>query len=893
VIGRSLSHYRITAALGAGGMGEVYRATDTRLDREVAIKILPASRSASPEFLARFEREAKTVSSLNHPHVCTLHDVGCEGGVHYLVMELIEGESLADRLRKGPLPLNEVLRHGAQIADALEAAHRHGIVHRDLKPGNVMLTRAGAKLLDFGLARTAAESPSVVDASSTVQTEHRPLTTQGTILGTFQYMAPEQLEGLEADARTDIFALGALLHEMATGQRAFRGESKTSLIAAIVSSQPPPVSQLVPMAPPALDHVIRTCLAKDPEDRWQSARDVKAQLQWIVEGGSQAGAPAMIVSRRRHRERVAWALVALLAIAAGSLAWMLRGRAPEPRPVVRFAVHPPPGTSFADPWWGSPVLSPDGEQLAFVAQEASGRKRLWVRALDGLEAQPLPNTENAITPFWAPDGRSIAFVSNEALKAVEVPGGAARVIAKPAFFGGAWSRDGVILFNPGSGGDLGALHRVSAGGGGTEPVTAPDASRGETGHCCPQFLPDGRFLFWALGAPEADLKRYAGSLGSSQVTPLPVMGSYAPPGYVLHAPPPKRTLLARPFDLRRLEPTGPPTSVTVEALQRFGGSEVGWYSASDSGVLAYRPATPSGATRLTWFDRTGQALGVAAASPGAQNVELSPDGQRLLLERKDPETSNRDVWVMELDRGVESRLSFDAAVDECDPLWSPDGRRIIWANRTRSPSFTEAAAAGGEARLLFETPDAISWPWSWSADGRHLLFGRWAATSQGDLMVLSLMDPAKPVPFVASPFTEMGGQFSPDARWVVYSSDETGRDEIYIRPFPAAAGKWRVSTDGGSNPRWRADGRELFYIAPDRMLMSVAIAAGAASPSPSAPRRLFQTRISGSLGRDVRNNYVVHPDGLRFLIVTDPEQAISPPIEVILNWPELLKRRPD
>jgi Tol biopolymer transport system component len=526
-----------------------------------------------------------------------------------------------------------------------------------------------------------------------------------------------------------------------------------------------------------------------------------------------------------------------------------------------------------------------------VAQEASGRKRLWVRALDGLEAWPLPNTEDPVTPFWSPDGRSIAFISHGALKAVDVPGGAARVIARPAWFGGAWSRDGVILFNPGSGGDLGALHRVSVGGGATEPVTALDVSRRETGHCCPQFLPDGRFLFWATGPTDADLRRYAGSLGSSQVTPLPVTGSYAAPGYLLDAPPPKRTLLVRPFDLRRLESTGPPASLTVEPLQRFGGSEVGWYSASDSGVLAFRPAPAEGSTRLTWFDRTGQALGVLAASPGAQNVELSPDGRRLLLERRDPETSNRDVWVMELDRDVESRLSFDAAVDECDPLWSPDGSRIIWSNRTRRPFFAEAAAAGGEARSLFETPDAISWPSSWSPDGRHLLFGRWSATSQGDLMVLSLKEPAKPQPFLASPFTEMGGELSPDGRWVVYSSDETGRDEIYIRPFPAAEGKWRVSTDGGSNPRWRADGKELFYVDRDRMLMSVAIVRGAASPSPSAPRRLFQTRISGSLGREVRNNYAVHPDGQRFLIVTDPEKASSPPITVIVNWPELLRKQ--
>jgi Tol biopolymer transport system component len=890
VIGQTLSHYRITAELGAGGMGEVYRATDTRLEREVAIKILPASRAGNAEFLARFEREAKTISSLNHPHVCTLHDVGCEGDVRFLVMELIEGESLADRLKKGPLPLPEVLRLGAQIADALETAHRHGIVHRDLKPGNVMLTKSGAKLLDFGLARSGVEAISAISAPSTIQTEHKPVTTQGTIVGTFQYMAPEQLEGLEADARTDIFALGALLFEMATGQRAFRGESRTSLIAAIVSSQPPPVSQVVPMTPPALDHVIRTCLAKDPDERWQSARDVKAELAWISEGGSQAGAPAVVVSRRRRREQVAWGLVGLLAIAAvaGPLV-ALRGRTPPAREVVRFEVNPPPGMSFPDFWWGSPIVSPDGRQLAFVVQEPSGKRRLWVRTLDSVDAKPLDDTEDAGTPFWSPDGRSIAFVANGALKAVDVSGGAARVIAKPGVFAGDWSRDGVILFNPGGGGILGPLYRVSANGGAAEPATALDASRNETGHCCPQFLPDGRFFFTALGRTSADWRGYVGSLGSTKVTPVPVRGKYAARGYILEAAPPKRSLLAHPFDLARFSSTGPPRSVTPEPLSRFGDSEAGWFSVSASSVLAYRASGREGATRLAWFDRVGQLLSVVPTTAGAQNPELSPDGRRLLFERLNPETGKRDIWVQELERGVESRLSFDATLDESDPLWSPDGRRIVWSKRAATQTFLDVPAEGGDSRVLFDFGGAVTWPWSWSPDGRYLLYGSWSAEGQGDLMVRSLANDSKPEAFVATPFLEMGGQFSPDGRFVVYNSDETGRAEVYVRPFPAAAGKWRVSTEGGTNPRWRGDGKELYYVAPDRTLMSVAFSAGAGAPSISAARPLFQTRIAGALGHDVRNNYAVSRDGQRFLIVTEVEKAGSRPITVILNWPALLE----
>jgi Tol biopolymer transport system component len=890
VIGQTLSHYRITAALGAGGMGEVYRATDTRLDREVAIKILPASHAENPEYLARFQREAKTISSLNHPHVCTLHDVGREGDLHYLVMELLEGDSLADRLKKGPLPVHEVLRYGAQIAEALEAAHRHGIVHRDLKPGNVVLTRSGAKLLDFGLARTAAEGATPIEAASSVQTEHRPLTSQGTILGTFQYMAPEQLEGLEADARTDIFALGALLYEMATGQRAFRGDSKTSLIAAIVSSHPQPVSQVVPMTPPALDHVIRTCLAKDPDDRWQNARDVRAELQWVIEGGSQAGAPAVVVSRRRRREQVAWALVAALALTALGLV-VLGSRTPPPRDVVRFEVPAPPGTSLPDPFWGSPVVSPDGRRLAFAAREASGKTRLWVRSLDSLEAKPLPDTDRPVTPFWSPDGRSISFISG-GLKVVDVSGGAPRVIATPAAFGGAWSRDDVILFDPGADGRAGTLHRVPAGGGAVEPVTFLDESRHEEFHCCPQFLPDGRhFLFMAFASEGEDVRPYIGSLDSPERTPLPAGTLSIASGFLLSAPAPGRSLRAQPFDLRRLETTGRLSPLTSEPLQRFGGVRWGWFSASETGVLAYRAAGAEGASQLVWFDRNGRSLGVVAAPAGAQNVELSPDGRRLLFERRDPETSNRDVWVMELDRGVESRLSFDTSSDEADAVWSPDGSRILWSKQGGTPSFKEVVAAGGETRVLFESSGPDMWTLSWSPDHRYLLYGTWTPNGQTDLMVLALGDAPEPQPFLATPFVETHGQFSPDGRWVAYSSDETERHEVYIRPFPAGVGKWRVSTEGGSNPRWSPKGKELFYLAPDRTLMSVAIRSDAESPHPSAPQPLFQTRIAGPLARDVRNNYAVSPDGERFLIVTNAEESSPPPITVILNWPSLLETR--
>ena len=589
----------------------------------------------------------------------------------------------------------DVLRYGAQIAGALEAAHRHGIVHRDLKPGNVMLTqdRGEAARLRLGARRRPRARRADLGPEHSADGEppaHRHRARSSARSSTWPRSSSR---GCEADARTDIFALGALLYEMATGQRAFRGESKTSLIAAIVSSQPTPVSQVVPMTPPAFDHVVRTCLAKDPEDRWQSARDVKAQLEWIVEGGSQAGAPAVVVSRRRQREQVAWALVAALTVATGALLWVLRGRTPVPQNVVRFEVYPPPGTSFPDTWWGSPIVSPDGRQLAFAVREGSAKARLWVRSLDSLETKPIPDSDEGITPFWSPDSRSIAFVSNGALKAVEVLGGAARVIAKPAAFGGAWSRDGVILFNTES--VLGPLHRVSASGGPSQPVTTVDA-RGEIGHCCARFLPDGRFIFYALGKASADGRQYVGSLGSSSRTPLSAAGIYAP------RLPPRRAAAeedAAGTALRRtrLEPTGDVSFVTTETLARFGSADGGSFSVSESGVLAYRSVGAASSTRLVWFDRTGVPLGQVPTNAGAQSLELSPDGRRLLFERRDAETGQRDVWVLELDRGVESRLSFEAGLDESDALWSPDGRRIVWSKRGDTQSFQEVAAAGGAA----------------------------------------------------------------------------------------------------------------------------------------------------------------------------------------------------
>ncbi len=556
--GTRLGPYEVLAPLGAGGMGEVYRAKDTRLDRTVAVKVLPSDLAADADRRARFEREGRAVSSLNHPHICTLHDVGRESGVQgtidYLVMEYVEGETLDDRLAKGPLPLDQVLRFGAEIADALDKAHRHGIVHRDLKPGNVMLTRSGTKLLDFGLAKQSGVGGKS-EPLSTLETKAKPLTTEGTLLGTFQYMAPEQLEGREADARTDIFALGALLYEMASGKRAFTGKNQASLIAAIMSSEPAPISTVQPTTPAALDWVIKTCLAKDPDERWQSAHDVVSQLTWIAHGGSQAGLPGPTAVRRKSRERLLWGLTVLaLGLALAANLFNARRRA-EPQGAVRSSIVLPEKSALR-----AAVLSPDGTKMVCVARDATGRNVLWIRLLDSLVLQPLSGTENPAFPFWSPDSRSIGFFADGKLKRIDASGGPAQTLCDaPIGRGGSWSRDGVILFAPVPDGPL---YRVPASGGTATRATQKDPVRGETSHRWPFFLPDGKHFLYLVAsfgshAQQEKIGVYVASLDSKEETLLVRTSSsvaYAAPGYLLFFR--ERNLLAQPFDQKSLRTTG-------------------------------------------------------------------------------------------------------------------------------------------------------------------------------------------------------------------------------------------------------------------------------------------------------------------------------------------------
>ncbi len=877
-----LGPYEITVPLGAGGMGEVYRARDTRLDRDVAVKLLPPRLASDAQFRARFDREAKSISSLNHPHICTLHDVGSaevDGReLHYLVLELIEGESLSKRLEKGRLPLDEVLRIGSQIASALDGAHRRGIVHRDLKPGNVMVTRAGAKLLDFGLARQD-EGHGVVPSFASLDgydpASRDTLTEQGTILGTFQYMAPEQLEGRTADARTDIFALGAVLYEMATGRKAFEGKNRTSLIAAIVSQHPPAISSLQAMSPPALDHVVRKCLEKDPEDRWQSARDVMAELQWIAGGGSRAGLPVILSTRRRVREGAAWTFAVLATLAAVGLgvAWMRR--APERPALMRFQIPNPPGVTEVGP----PIISPDGRTLAFDAVEASGQRALWIRPLDALESRRLPGTEGAIRPIWSPDSRTIAFFGNGKLRRLPVSGGPMQTIAEvPIGADGSWGPSGVILFD---GRTTDPVMRVDATGGVPRPEVTPDPSIGAIGAGYPAFLPGGRdFLFYSLSdKPEnnALMVRALDGTESRLVMKTPSQVIFAPPGYLLFVR--ERALVAQRFDPATHQLKGEPIPVGEGLDLDFVG--LASVSASTNGVLAYRTGQPT-QRRLVFRDRSGKETPAMEEEAEYLNTWLSPDGRRLVYDLT--ETGDvGDIWIRDMERGTRTRFTY-AKEREFAPIGSPDGRRIVYTVQGKIwDLFVKDAAGGGEAEPLLAT-DQDKYATDWTKDGTIVFQSRTEETVW-DIWALPENGAGKPFPLRVTQFAEGSASVSPDGRFLAYQSNETGRQEIYVQEFPKAKSKWQVSAAGGRDPFWRGDGREIFYRSPTGDLMAVPIGKGPSFEA-GTPQALFRGRFVSS---NARTAYRPTPDGKRFLMLAPPTDEALKPATIVLNWTSGLK----
>ncbi|HEU5256857.1 MAG TPA: protein kinase [Vicinamibacterales bacterium] len=882
--GTRLGPYEIVSAIGAGGMGEVYKAKDTRLDRIVAIKVLPSHVSDDPALRERFEREARAVAALNHPHICTLHDVGRHEATDYLVLEYLEGPTLADRLAKGALPLDQALAIAIQLADALDKAHRAGIVHRDLKPGNIMLTKAGAKLLDFGLAKIA---PAIVTASgaSFMPTAHAPVTARGMILGTLQYMAPEQLEGKESDARTDIFAFGTVLYEMLTGRKAFEGRSEASLIAAILEHEPPPVTTLQPLMPASLDRIVTTCLAKDPDDRWQTFRDLLRELRWVALGGGETkplSVPAQAFGR------LAWfalAAIAIVGAAATPVAVLhLRELTAEPR-AIRFSLATPAAG-------GSPnhlALSPDGRALAFAGYDDRGTQLLWVRSLDALTSRPLSGTEGAQSPFWSADNRVIGFYQGGRLKRISATGGAAQTLCElPAGTQGAlgaegatWSRDGVILFA-----SAGSLYRVPSAGGTPTLVRKPEATRQERFRD-PHFLPDNRhFLFLNISQGQQERTGiYVASLDSSSSSLLVsslTKAEYAPSGHLLFVR--EGTLMALAFDQRRLQVAGEPFVVA----EHVSSGNLAGFSVSRESVLAYRERNDSveADSRLLWFDRTGREAG-SIGEPGLyRDPALSPDGKRIAVARRDPRLNTDDVWVFDAARGTGSRMTFDAG-SEWQPLWSPDGSRLAFvsgASITQAgPNATtnvlwKSMASLSPDQLLYTSPSSTLRLDDWSRDNRFVLVSQ-RLTNRQSLLMVPFGAEAKPQPVFSGRYAIPEARLSPDGRWIAYTSDESGKAEVYVQPFPSG-GKRQISADGGSQPVWRGDGRELFYLAEDSAMMSVSITVGPAFEA-SKPQVLFQARIGGLFG--VRH-YTVSSDGQRFLVVTQIQQQPVQPINVMVDW---------
>jgi serine/threonine-protein kinase len=919
--GSRLGVYEIGALLGAGGMGEVYHARDTRLDRAVAIKVLPSDVAFATELRERFVREARTVAALNHPHICVIHDVGHQEGVDFLVMEYLDGETLEQRLKRGALPLEQALAVAIQIADALAAAHRAGVIHRDLKPGNIMLTKSGAKLLDFGLAKAgpAKAGPYVQEAGPYVQkagpyvqkagpyaqelvgagfsrpgpsmlpTTPPALTAQGTILGTFQYMAPEQLEGLEADARSDIFAFGSVLYEMVTGQKAFKAKSHASLIAAILEHEPPAMSRVDAPMPRQLEHVVRRCLAKSPEERWQTASDLHRELKWAAEslghGAPQADTQPHRPALWRRPITLGIAAAALLAATViGVIAWMLVGTAPAPASrVVRLTMALPAGEGVASLESPAVAISPAGTHIAYVAT-SGGRQQLHVRALDSVAATALAGTELATNPFFSLDGQWIGFFAQGKLKKVSIAAGTIQTLCDAPFgMGGSWAPDGSIYFAPTNNS---GLSKVSANGGTPSAVTTLDRAKGEVSHRFPNVLPGGRAVIFTMwtgpGRDEAFVHVQRLDTGERAVVVQGgETGRYVSTGHVTYAR--RDELFAVPFDLDRLQVSG--QAVRLADAVRVGG-EGAHYAVSDTGELVYLPGSPQRYERqLVWVARDGR-IDPLAAPPRdyAGNAVISPDGR---LAAVDVDGGTVDLWVYDFSRATLTPLTTGTGSSQA-PRWTADGKRIIYrGTRTgfRSLWWKTVDDTTSEERLTIG--EMIETPGSWSADGQWLVyFTNDPATGQ-DVWALPAGGDRKPRGVVRTPFNEQYPRLSPDGHWLAYTSNEPGRVEVFVQPFPGPGSRSQISIDGGTEPVWSRDGRELFYLSGDKM-MAVEITT-APTFRAGTPRLLFEGRYISSTNGVAA--YDVASDGRRFLRV-QPMHPDPPAnqIHVVLNWHEELRR---
>lgn len=881
--GTLLGPYEVIGPLGAGGMGEVYRARDTRLNRTVAIKILPSHLSERADARERFDREARAISSISHPNICHLYDVGKQDGVSYLVMEYLEGETLAARLAKGPLPLEQAVRVGAEIAEGLDRAHRNGVVHRDLKPGNIMLTRSGAKLMDFGLAKAATPaSPPSSGLTQTVAHATHPLTAEGTVVGTFQYMSPEQVEGREADPRSDIFALGAVLYEMVTGKRAFEGKTTASVLAAVLERHPAPITAILPMTPATLDRLVRTCLAKDPEERWQTAHDVGLQLKQVAEGSSQVG---MVVvpahGPGRSRQHLAWGLAAgfaVLAIAAAVLAYVA---SQKQLPILRVQINPPDKTQFnlSGDTSGPAAISPDGRYAVFSARGETG-SRLYLRSLDSLNPQPLPGTEGAMFPFWSPDSRSVAFFGTEKLKRVEIAGGAPVNLCDVNLArGGSWGDNGIILFA--SSYNTGIL-QIPASGGTPAAITHVDNVT-YTSHRWPWALPDGKhFLYLAVNhnaETSPDTAIFFASLDGKENRLLlhSLSNAIFVAGHLLYLR--ENTIVAQPFDPVKGQLLGDPRPLSDNVHYDRGLWRAN-FSASNNGMLLYAFGSSSATQKLVWYDRSGKALSSVGDRDGYYDVSLSRDNKKVAV--TDANSANSSIWIYDTTGSGKLRLTFSGV--QRSPVWSPDGTQIAYTSNQQNSIVVKASSGSGQEQPLLTAATGLYQGVSdWSPDGRYLMYQEGTGTNL-HLRVLPLFGDRKPFSYTNSSADERNGQFSPDGRWVAYQSTATGRPEIFVSPFPATGARWQISNGGGVEVHWRADGKELFYDAFDEI---TAVEVDGSGPTfvVGATKPLFRLSLA-----NVSWQYAASRDGQRILAIV-PTEGSSQTLTLVQNWIAELKDR--
>ncbi len=876
--GTRLGPYEIIAPIGAGGMGEVYRARDTRLDRTVALKVLVQHLGDTPEMRQRFEREARAVSSFNHPNICALYDIGNQDGTDFLVMEYLEGETLAKRIERGPLASSELLRIAVQICEALDKAHRQNVVHRDLKPGNVMLTKSGAKLLDFGLAKDM--KPATGDPSSSpTMTQPLPgsrggsqLTTQGTIVGTLQYMAPEQLEAGEVDARSDIFSFGAMLYEMATAQKAFPAKSQASLIAAILREEPKPISELQPMSPPALERIVKTCMAKDPDERWQSSGDLKRELQWIGDAGSIAGIPAPVAAQRKSRERTSKILVIALGIiaAAGIAGTAFYARkASQPTQVIHADLNPPEGYIYESVGSNNQfVISPDGSSIAFIA-EGQGKQVLFVRTLSSGIAQPLQGSEGAAYPFWSADSRNIAFFADGKLKRVPAAGGVVQTLCDaPAGRGGTWNSSGVILFTPGL---KEPLYRIPESGGLATVVTALKQSAQTQSHRWPYFLPDGKHFLLT-----SDDGIAVGSLDSSEIRLILKVNSNAEyaGGSILYVT--DGNLVAQPFDANKQAVSGAPVPVAGH-VEFAVGKSMGNFSVSQTGALVYRQDY-SLKYQPTWIDRSGAEVATTGETDYYFGAALSPDGRQILMTRGQP-SAKRDLWIMDSQRGTLSRATFDPA-GLIVGIWSPDAKELAVA--VANGFEIRKTGLQGNATEQILAPDQVSkYPSDWTADGQTLIMTVQNAKTNQDVETLSVTGEHKLVPIIQTTFSEFAGKLSPDGKLLTYASNESGRRELYVTEFPGPGQKWQVSSQGMSSgsvgfSAWSHDGKALYYVDGSGSVMAVPIES--TSPFKTGPAKKLYSSAGGPI-----SEVTAAPDGRLMVLVPPGSQPVTP-ASLVINW---------